>query len=75
MVKKRFFRLYKGKDEMVCKEPLTECFFVEPKMVLLWHRLKNLLRHLYFEEYKKNCSVQIYRSAVIMKKNLKHTLF
>ncbi len=22
------------------KEPLTECFFVEPKMVLLWHRLK-----------------------------------
>ncbi len=30
------------------KEPLTEWFFVEPKMVLLWHRLKNLLKHLYF---------------------------
>ncbi len=24
------------------KEPLTEWFFVEPKMVLLWHRLKNI---------------------------------
>ncbi len=24
------------------KEPLTEWFFVEPKMVLQWHRLKNL---------------------------------
>ncbi len=29
------------------KEPLTEWFFVEPKMVILWHRLKNLLKHLY----------------------------
>ncbi len=28
------------------EEPLTEWFFVEPKMVLLWHRLKNLLKHL-----------------------------
>ncbi len=27
------------------KEPLTEWFFVEPKMVILWHRLK---KHLYF---------------------------
>ncbi len=34
---------------MVCKEPLTECFFVEPKMVLLWHHLKNLFKHLYFK--------------------------
>ncbi len=31
------------------KEPLTEWFFVEPKMVLLWHHLKNLLKHLYFK--------------------------
>ncbi len=30
------------------KEPLTEWFFVEPKMVLLWHHLKNFLKHLYF---------------------------
>ncbi len=30
------------------KETLTECFSVEPKMVLLWHHLKNLLKHLYF---------------------------
>ncbi len=30
------------------KEPLTEWFFVEPKMVLVWHRLKNLLKQLYF---------------------------
>ncbi len=35
---------------MFFKEPLTEWFFVEPKMVLLRHRLKNLLNHLYFEE-------------------------
>ncbi len=27
---------------------LTEWFFVEPEMVPLWHRLKNLLKHLYF---------------------------
>ncbi len=44
---RRFFRLLKGKKEMFFKEPLTEWFFVEPKMVLLWHRLKNL----YFYEY------------------------
>ncbi len=35
---------------MILEEPLTEWFFVEPKMVLLWHRLKNLLKHLYFEQ-------------------------
>ncbi len=31
---------------MFFKEPLTDWFFVEPKMVLLC--LKNLLKHLYF---------------------------
>ncbi len=30
------------------KEPLTECFFVEPKMVLLWHRCEEPFKHLYF---------------------------
>ncbi len=33
---------------MIFKEPLTELFFVELKMVILWHRLKNFLKHLYF---------------------------
>ncbi len=32
---------------MFFKEPLTECFFVEPNMVPVWHRLK----HLYFKEW------------------------
>ncbi len=30
------------------KEPLTEWFFVEPKMVLLWHRCEEPFKHLYF---------------------------
>ncbi len=30
------------------EEPLTELFLVEPKIVLLWHRLKKLFKHLYF---------------------------
>ncbi len=34
------------------KEPLTECFFVEPKMVLLWHRLKNLLSTFIFKSVR-----------------------
>ncbi len=31
------------------KEPLTEWFFVEPKMVLLWHRCEEPFKHLYFK--------------------------
>ncbi len=34
----------KVRKRLVFKEPLTEWFFVKPKMVLLWHRLKNLLK-------------------------------
>ncbi len=30
------------------KEPLTEWFSVEPKMVLLWHRCEEPFKHLYF---------------------------
>ncbi len=29
-------------------EPLTECFFVKPKMVLLWHRCEEPFKHLLF---------------------------
>ncbi len=32
------------------KETLTEWFFVEPKMVLLWHRCEEPFKHLYFHE-------------------------
>ncbi len=35
---------------MFFKEPLTERFFVKLILVLLWHRLKNFLKHLYFSE-------------------------
>ncbi len=34
---------------MLFKETLTEWFFVEPKTVLLWHRLKNLLSTFIFK--------------------------
>ncbi len=30
------------------KKTLIAWFFVEPKMAILWHRLKNLLKNLYF---------------------------
>ncbi len=30
------------------KEPLTEGFFVEPKMVLLRHRCEEPFKHFYF---------------------------
>ncbi len=36
------------------KESLTEWFFVEPKMVLLWHRLKNLLSTFIFKSVHYN---------------------
>ncbi len=32
---------------MFFKEPLTECFFVEPKMVLLW------IKHLYLRVFSQ----------------------
>ncbi len=35
---------------MFFKEPLTEWFFVESKMVLLWHHCEEPFKHLYFEE-------------------------
>ncbi len=38
------------------KEHLAEWFFVKPKMVLLWHRLMNLLKHLYFQECNIKCN-------------------
>ncbi len=34
---------------MFFEEPLTEWFFVEPKIVNLWHRLKNLLSTFIFK--------------------------
>ncbi len=36
--KEGFFRVQKDKKEMFFKEPLIEWFFVEPKIVILWHR-------------------------------------
>ncbi len=39
----------KVKKRWFFKEPLTEWFFVEPKVILIWHRLKNLLKHLNFK--------------------------
>ncbi len=48
MVKEGSSDYKKVRKRWFFKEPLTEWFFVEPKMVLLWHLLKNLLKHLYF---------------------------
>ncbi len=31
------------------KQPLTEWFFVEPNIFILWHRLKNLLSTFIFK--------------------------
>ncbi len=33
---------------MFFKEPLTECFFVEPQMILLWHRCEEPFKALLF---------------------------
>ncbi len=38
MVKEGSSDYKKVRKRWFFKEPLTECFFVEPKMVLLWHR-------------------------------------
>ncbi len=38
MVKKGSSDYKKVRKRWFFKEPLTECFFVEPKMVILWHR-------------------------------------
>ncbi len=35
------------------KEPLTEILFVEPKMVLLWHRCEEPFKHLYLKNNNK----------------------
>ncbi len=45
---------------MFIKEPLTEWFFVEPKMLLQWHCLK----HHYFEECIINEVTQMYSKVV-----------
>ncbi len=47
-VEKGFSDYKKVSKRWFFKEPLTEWFSVEPKMVLLWHRLKKLLKHLLF---------------------------
>ncbi len=68
---KRFFVVKEGSSDYekvrkrcFFKEPLTEWFFVEPKTVLLWHYLKNLLKHLYKMIY------QLLRVYSIKKKNM-----
>ncbi len=33
--------------EMFFKEPLTQWFFVEPNIVLLWHRFEEPSKHIY----------------------------
>ncbi len=40
------------------KESLTEWVFVEPKMVLLWHRLKNILKGLFLRMCNLNLKVR-----------------
>ncbi len=36
------YRLLSGICRWFLKDPVTEWFFMEPKMVLLWHRLKSM---------------------------------
>ncbi len=43
------------------KETLTEWFFVEPKMVLLWHRCEELFKHLYFLK----CTPDLYHKEIL----------
>ncbi len=46
---RRFFRLYKGKEEMFFKEPLTECFFLNQKWLFYAIAVKNLLSTFIFK--------------------------
>ncbi len=48
------------------KEPLTEWFFVEPKMVILWHCCEEPFKHLYF------ATVIIHGSDMKMESNKGH---
>jgi len=36
------------------KEPLTEWFFVEPKIVLLWHHCEEPFKHLFLRVYAQS---------------------
>ncbi len=56
---------------MFFKEPLTEWFFVEPKMVLLWHRCEEPFKHLYFQEccLSKLLSILFICAMLILFKN------
>ncbi len=38
----------KVRKRWLFEEPLTEWFFVEPKIVLLWHSCEEPFKHLYF---------------------------
>ncbi len=49
---KKFIQIMK-RQERDFKEPLTEWFFVGPKIILLWHLLKDLFKHLYFYRVDK----------------------
>ncbi len=49
VVKERSSDYIKVRKRWFFKEPLTEWFFVKPKMVILWHCLKNLLSTFIFK--------------------------
>ncbi len=50
MVKEGSSDYKKVRKRWLFKEPLTEWFIVEPKMVLLWHRCEEPFKHLYIKE-------------------------
>ncbi len=52
MVKKDYSSDYKKvRKRWFFKEPLTEWFFVESNMVILWHCFEEHIKHLYFLEF------------------------
>ncbi len=48
MVKEGSSDYNKVKKRWFFEESLTERFFVEPKLVLLWHRCELPFKHLYY---------------------------
>ncbi len=70
MVKEGSSDYKKVRKRWFFKEMLTEWFFVEPKMVLLWHRLKNVISTFIFKSvllslFSTRSSVLLFLMTVI----------
>ncbi len=64
--RKKVLQIIKSKKEMFFKEPLTQWFYVEPKMVLLWLHCKNTFIFKHVESFHSTKVLFLWKKCIFL---------